>query len=78
MIALTELWDLPPDRAFIPELVEATDFLAAHIKPDRLVATVTCRAAGLGGRSLREIAANEPREVLPFVREMFAVENVTA
>ena len=78
MIALTELWDLPPNRAFLPELVAATDFLAAHIKSDRLVATVTCCAAGLGGCSLREIAANEPRHVLPFVRKMFAFENVTA
>jgi len=50
--------------------------LQAHIRSDRVPATVRRRASGLDGRSLLKIAsAGDTAAVLSFVQAMFDFEN---
>jgi hypothetical protein len=70
----------PPERAaHIADLAAASDLLVRHLKRDRIAAVVRRPAAGLGNRSLLDLAATgDTAAVLAACRAMFAFETAVA
>ncbi len=70
---------LPADRVVAAaDLAAATDLLVRYLRRDRIPAVVRRPAAALGGRSLIEIAGEDPRAALEAVRAMFDFARVPA
>ncbi len=69
---------VPVERAVAAaDLAAATDLLVRYLRRDRIAAVVRRPAVALGGRSLLEVAGEDPRSALDAVRAMFDFARVT-
>jgi hypothetical protein len=70
---------VPTDRAVaVADLAAATDLLVRYLRRDRIPAVVRRAAPITGGRSLVDLAGEEPRAALDAVRAMFDFARVPA
>jgi predicted transcriptional regulator len=70
---------VPTDRSVaVADLAAATDLLVRYLRRDRIPAVVRRAAPATGGRSLLDVAGEEPRAALDAVRAMFDFARVPA